>query len=95
MVDPIEEILGDWQEARERGEPVAEVGSGPRGHVAAGRKPGAIVAFDPDLRPAELLRQPVEPFERRGRDVDLADGDLDAVGVDVVAARAARRVEKE
>jgi hypothetical protein len=35
------------------------------GLVAARRQPGAVVALDPDLGPAEFAREPVEPFERR------------------------------
>ena len=33
--------------------------------VAAGRQPRAVVALDPDLRPAQFARQAVEPLQWR------------------------------
>ena len=35
------------------------------GLVAAARKPGAVVALDPDLRPTEVLAQSRQVLERR------------------------------
>src|SRR3712207_7473949 len=37
------------------------------GLVAAGGQPGAVVALDPELRPAEMLREILQRLQRRDR----------------------------